>query len=135
MAIAQVARKIHESEQTLPFSLYIVNAVQEEVGHRGAHMIAERIRPNVALITDACHCTHSPLYNKIRHGETTAGKGPVIDTAPAVHPNLRAMLLDVAQKHKIPYQLTASRYCTGTDTEAFAYSRAGSTCCPIIYTA
>src|SRR5690625_4879774 len=43
--IAQVARMIHENKIDLPYSLYIVNAVQEEVGLRGAQMIAERIKP------------------------------------------------------------------------------------------
>ncbi|MCE2777634.1 MAG: M42 family peptidase, partial [Algoriphagus sp.] len=43
--IAQVARKIKESGKKLPFGLYIVNAVQEEIGLRGAEMIAQRIKP------------------------------------------------------------------------------------------
>ncbi|HCD89071.1 MAG TPA: peptidase M42, partial [Algoriphagus sp.] len=55
--IAQVAKKIKESGKKLPFGLYVVNAVQEEIGLRGAEMIAHRIKPNVAIITDVCHDT------------------------------------------------------------------------------
>ena len=126
-AIAEVARRLHEKgkRKKLPIGLYITNAVQEEVGHRGAEMIARRIKPNVALVTDVGHCTQSPLYNKIKHGETTAGKGPVISTAPSIHPNVRNMLLDIAKKHKIPFQRAASSYSTGTDTDTFAYSHIG----------
>ena len=123
--IAEVARMLHETKAKLPFGLYIVNAVQEEVGHNGARMIAERIRPDVALVTDVCHCTGSPLYNKIKHGDTVAGKGPVISTAPAVHPNMRKMLLEVAKREKIDFQLAASQYATGTDTDTFAFSHRG----------
>src|SRR6185437_4816110 len=41
--IAEVARLLKENKKTLPYSLYVVNAVQEEIGLRGAEMIARRI--------------------------------------------------------------------------------------------
>lgn len=123
--IAQVARKLHEQKVKLPFALYIVNAVQEEIGLRGAQMIAERIKPDVAIITDVTHDTQSPLYNRIEQGDLACGKGPVITTAPAVQRQLHQFLLQVAQKEKIPFQRAASSRYTGTDTDAFAYSNAG----------
>lgn len=124
-SIAEVARKLHENKQKIPFGLYIVNAVQEEVGLRGAEMIAHRIQPDLAIITDVTHDTQSPRYNKIKSGDIACSKGPVIDYAPAVQQNVRRMLLDVAQHHKIPFQRSASSSRTGTDTDAFAYSSAG----------
>ncbi|MGB0522877.1 MAG: M42 family metallopeptidase [Flammeovirgaceae bacterium] len=123
--IAEVARKLKEKKKTLPFSLYIVNSVQEEIGLRGAQMIAERIQPDVAIITDVCHDTTAPMYNKQRQGETQTGKGPVLVWGPAVHNNLRDMILEVAEKKKIDYQRMAISRATGTDTDAFAYSNAG----------
>ena len=53
--IAQVARLIKENNMELPFGLYIVNAVQEEIGLRGAEMISRRIKPNAVIITDVTH--------------------------------------------------------------------------------
>jgi len=123
--IAQVARKIKESDIQLPFGLYIVNAVQEEVGLRGAQMIAQRIKPDVAIVTDVTHDTYSPHYNKIKQGDQKAGKGPVLTYAPAVHNKLLKMLIDVANENKIPFQRSASSRFTGTDTDAFAYSNEG----------
>ena len=38
--IAEVARKLKEKDIKLPFKLYVVNSVQEEIGLRGAQMIA-----------------------------------------------------------------------------------------------
>ena len=38
---------------------------------------------------------------------------------------LRKLVLDVADKKKIPVQLAASSTSTGTDTDAFAYSNGG----------
>jgi putative aminopeptidase FrvX len=123
--IAEVAKRIHENKQKLPFGLYIVNAVQEEVGLHGAAMIAHRLQPDLAIVTDVTHDTQSPLYNKIKEGDIACSKGPVLSHAPAVQRNVLRMLIEVAQKHQIPFQRQASSSRTGTDTDAFAYSNAG----------
>ena len=62
--IAQVARLISENNIKLPFGLYITNSVQEEVGLRGAEMITQTLNPNLALVTDVCHDTTTPMINK-----------------------------------------------------------------------
>ncbi len=123
--IAEVARRIKENKKKLPFGLYIVNAVQEEVGLRGAQMIAERIKPNLAVCTDVCHDTQSPMYEKITDGDQKSGQGPVLTYGPAVHNNLLKMIIDVAEKKKVPFQRAAASRFTGTDTDAFAYSNEG----------
>ncbi len=123
--IAEVARLLHENKKKLPFGLYITNAVQEEVGLRGAEMITKTIKPNVAIVTDVCHDTTTPMINKKIEGETKIGSGPVITYAPAVQNNLREMIIDTAEKNKIPFQRLASSRVTGTDTDAFAYSNGG----------
>ncbi|MFC5269415.1 M42 family metallopeptidase [Adhaeribacter terreus] len=123
--IAEVARMLHENKKKLPFGLYIVNAVQEEIGLRGAEMIAHRIKPNVAIITDVCHDTQSPMYDKKISGDQHCGKGPVLTYGPAVQNNLLQMIIDTAQKKEIPFQRAAATRATGTDTDAFAYSSDG----------
>jgi putative aminopeptidase FrvX len=123
--IAEVARLLKENNITLPFGLYIVNAVQEEIGLRGAEMIAHRIKPNVAIVTDVTHDTGTPMINKITQGDLSCGKGPVISYAPAVQNNLNKLLIESAQKANIPFQRQASSRSTGTDTDAFAYSNDG----------
>ena len=62
--IAEVAKMLKENKKKLPFGLYIVNAVQEEVGLRGAQMIAERIQPDLAIVTDVCHDTTTPMIKR-----------------------------------------------------------------------
>ncbi|EPB65767.1 fructose-1,6-bisphosphatase, partial [Ancylostoma ceylanicum] len=74
--IAEVARLLKESKTTLPFGLYIVNSVQEEIGLRGAEMISRKIKPNVAICTDVCHDTHTPMIDKIENGDFKSGDGP-----------------------------------------------------------
>ena len=123
--IAEVARLLKENKQKLPFGLYIVNSVQEEIGLRGAEMIAHRIKPDVAIITDVTHDTSTPMINKITQGDLACGRGPVVSYAPAVQTNLNKLLIETAEKNDIPFQRQASSRSTGTDTDAFAYSNGG----------
>jgi putative aminopeptidase FrvX len=123
--IAEVARRLKENKQQLPFGLYVVNAVQEEIGLRGAQMVAHRIKPDVAIITDVCHDTGSPMYNKIVSGDQKGGKGPVLTYGPAVQNNLLNMIIEVAEGKEIPFQRASASRATGTDTDAFAYSNEG----------
>lgn len=123
--IAEVARLLHESGDKLPFGLYITNSVQEEIGLRGAQMIAERIQPDVAIVTDVTHDTQTPMINKIKQGDTACGKGPVLTYGPAVQNNLLRLVIEAAEKASIPFQRAAASRSTGTDTDAFAYSNMG----------
>jgi len=123
--IAEVARLLKENKKELPFGLYITNSVQEEIGLRGAEMITQTIKPNVAIVTDVCHDTTTPMINKKTEGETKIGDGPVISYAPAVQNKLRERILETAESKKIPFQRNASSRYTGTDTDAFAYSNGG----------
>ena len=127
--IAEVARLLKENKKQLPFGLYVVNAVQEEIGLRGAEMIARRIKPDIAIITDVTHDTTTPLINKAIEGDVATGKGPSLCYAPAVHNKLLTLVEEVAAKKKIPVQWRAQSRSTGTDTDSFAYSNDG---CPSV---
>jgi putative aminopeptidase FrvX len=123
--IAEVARKIKENKVKLPYTLYLVNAVQEEIGLRGAEMISRRLKPDVAICCDVIHDTQSPMYNKKTDGDLACGKGPVLTYGPAVQNNLLNFIIDTATEKKIPFQRAATSRSTGTDTDSFAYSSEG----------
>ena len=127
--IAEVARLLKQNKKKLPFGLYIVNAVQEEIGLRGAEMIARRIKPDAAIITDVTHDTSTPMINKMIQGDIACGKGPSLTYGPAVHNKLLQVVQSVAEKNKIPVQLNTASRSTGTDTDAFAYANDG---CPSV---
>jgi putative aminopeptidase FrvX len=127
--IAEVARMLKANNKKLPFGLYIVNAVQEEIGLRGAEMMARRIKPNIAIITDVTHDTTTPMINKVIEGECACGKGPSLAFGPAVHNKLLDIVQDVAKKQDIPVQLRTVSRSTGTDTDSFAYANDG---CPSV---
>ncbi len=123
--IAEVARLLHENGKKLPFGLYVTNSVQEEIGLRGAEMITQTIKPNVAIVTDVTHDTTTPMIDKKKEGLLELGKGPVVAYAPAVQQKLRDLIIDTAEEKNIPFQRSALSRATGTDTDAFAYSNGG----------
>ncbi len=127
--IAEVARLLKMNKKKLPYSLHIVNAVQEEIGLRGAEMIARRIKPNIAIITDVTHDTHTPMINKAIEGDIQCGKGPSLAYAPAIHNKLLKIVEDTASAKKIPVQFRTLSRSTGTDTDSFAYANDG---CPSV---
>jgi putative aminopeptidase FrvX len=123
--IAEVARRLKENNVQLPYTLYIVNSVQEEIGLRGAEMIARRLKPDLAICTDVTHDTQSPMYNKKEQGDLKCGSGPVLCIGPAVQNNVLDMIIGVAESKEIPFQRQAVSRSTGTDTDAFAYAAEG----------
>jgi len=123
--IAEVGRLLKKNKVKLPYTLCIVNSVQEEVGLRGAQMIADTIKPNVAIITDVTHDTHTPLVSTKIVGDVQCGKGPSVTYAPAVHRKLLDLIITTAEKNDISIQREAASRGTGTDTDAFAYSNGG----------
>ena len=88
-------------------------------------MIVETIRPNVAIITDVCHDTNTPMINKIKQGDLKCGDGPVLSYGPSVQNNLLKLIVNIANKNKIPFQRLAASRVTGTDTDAFAFATGG----------
>ena len=123
--IAEVARLLKENNNSLDFGLYVVNSVQEEIGLRGAEMITQKIKPNVAIVTDVTHDSSTPMMNAKKEGDQKCGKGPVVAYAPAVQNNLRDLIIEAAIEKNIPFQRAANSRFTGTDTDAFAYSNGG----------
>ena len=106
--IAEVAGLLKENKKRLPFGLYIVNAVQEEIGLRGAEMIARRLKPDIAIITDVTHDTTTPMINKVIELD---------------------FVQKIAEKNGSPVQLKTVSRSTGTDTDSFAYANEG---CPSV---
>lgn len=121
----QVVKQLKERGVKLNFGLYIVNSVQEEVGLNGAKMIAEQLKPDVALVTDVCHDTNTPGIDKRKNGDIKIGSGPVISYAPSIHRGFREYIEKVASFTNNEYQKLSSSSHSGTDADSFAFSNGG----------
>jgi putative aminopeptidase FrvX len=115
--IAEVAKRLKEQDIKLPFDLYVVNSVQEEVGLYGAKMIAKRLQADLALVHDVCHNTNTPRIEKSKDGNIKGGKGPTLEYTAQNHRKINNMIEEIAKKNDIPVQKAVGSY--GNDTMAF----------------
>ncbi len=110
--------------ETTVHDLYVVFAVQEEVGLRGARTSAYGIEPDVAIAVDVTRTGDTPEAKPMA---VKLGKGPAVkvqDSGMIAHPKVRRWLVDCAEDADIPYQLEVLERGT-TDAAAAQLSRAG----------
>jgi putative aminopeptidase FrvX len=118
--LLEVARQARTTK--LPFDLYLLGAVQEEVGSRGAKVAAQAVNPTIAIVVDTVSATDAVA----RPPQATAeiGKGPVIRTLDFRGDNqgtvysrkIRNFLTGVARQNDLPYQLDIFRTWTDAAT-------------------
>jgi len=122
--LSEVLKRLKEEKIELPFDLYAVNSVQEEVGLRGAKMITDKIKPDVAICFDVCFDTNTPNISKEKHGNFKMGDGVVFRKGYDVHPYLLKLMQSVVDEKEIPYKLQVGG-AGGTNTTAYNLSNAG----------
>ena len=128
---AETLRLAAEHADSLLVRVVAVSTVQEEVGCRGAAMIAESLRPDIALVTDVGHATDSPGISHPQHGHFKMGEGPKIAIGGAMHPAIVARLIAAAAAKSIPLQRAATPGSSGTDTDSI-FLRAGGIPCGLL---
>ncbi|MCA9404901.1 MAG: M42 family metallopeptidase [Candidatus Omnitrophica bacterium] len=123
--VSEVLKILSKSKSKLKVGVYSVSTVQEEVGLRGAITSAYAIKPHAAIAVDVGHATDTPDIDRRVHGETFLDKGPILGHGPVINPILGKILIDTADKKKIPYQIRATSRPGGTDTAMIQISREG----------
>ncbi|MGH7443591.1 MAG: M42 family metallopeptidase [Longimicrobiales bacterium] len=115
------------SEQPPAAQVAAVATAQEEIGYSGggARTSAYTLDPHVALVVDVTFATDSPDMEKKELGDHRVGGGPVLTRGSAAHPVVFERLVEVAEREKIPYTISASPRFTSTDADAIYLSRAG----------
>lgn len=94
----------------MSWDVYFVASNQEEIGMRGASVVANSIKPDICICIDVTHATDYPTTNVICDGDIKLGEGCVLAKGPNVHPTLFRNLEETAIKHKIMYQVEVSPY-------------------------
>ena len=104
--------------------IYAVATVQEEIGLRGAHTAAHRIKPDIGVAIDvtlACDVPGTKPHQhitKLRHGVGIK----VLDSSFIAAPKLVEHCRKLAEKHSIPHQM---EILPRGGTDAGAIQRAG----------
>jgi len=113
------------SKEKFDASLYGVATVQEEIGLRGAKTSAYEIFPDIGIAIDVTFATDFPTMNKKKTGDIKIGNGPVIARGPNINTKIFNLLLEIAKKENIPYQIEAISKATGTDANAIQLTKSG----------
>jgi len=108
-------------------AVHAVATSQEEISWfgGGARTSAAGIDPAVAVVVDVTHATDNPGVEKKEVGDIRLGGGPVLARGSAVNPVVFEMLVETAEREKIPYALQAAPRDTGTDADAIYTAQRG----------
>jgi endoglucanase len=109
-----------------PHDVYFVFSVQEEVGTRGAQVVAQAINSDVGLAVDITPAADIPKANPM--AVVGIGKGTAIkvkDTGMIAHAGLVRLMKQRAEEAGIPYQLEILNRGS-TDAQAMQIANAGS---------
>ena len=113
------------SDHEVLWDVFFVASNHEEIGMRGASVVAHSIKPDVCICIDVTHATDYPTMNVISDGDIKLGEGCVLAKGPDIYPTLFNSLEGIAIKHKIMYQVEVSPYPTGTDVNVIQLSGLG----------
>ncbi|MDP0498623.1 MAG: M20/M25/M40 family metallo-hydrolase [Verrucomicrobiota bacterium JB022] len=129
--VLEVLRRLAQEKASLAAKVVSVATVQEEIGVRGAHVVAERYKAHYSIAVDVSHATDHPECDNRRFGEFKLGGGPIITRGPNVNPLVFDRLLEVAEQEKIKVQIEADPRPTPTDGRELQMGAGGSACAVI----
>lgn len=113
-------------QSPLEYDTYFAFTVQEEVGMRGAQIVANRIQPDTCIIVEGTSACDLPDVEKDKVS-TKLGKGPalsLVDGRTLYPSDLREKIIALAQAKGIKWQYRLSSN-GGTDAGAFHVSGKG----------
>lgn len=111
----------------LPFDVYGVFTVQEEIGLRGATVASYRIKPDIAIVLEGTLADEYPQDKGEQNPTTQLGKGPAITVKDRTHitpPKLLKHFISIAEKNNLQYQLKQPGI-SGTEAGSIHKSRGG----------
>ncbi len=127
IGVAAVIDVLHKVGKSHPNTLFGVGTVQEEVGLRGARTSASLVDPDVAFAIDVTIATDTPGCDGAGE-DLGSGVGiMVLDGSAIPSRRLRDFVIEVAEKDKIPYVLTALAR-GGTDSGTIQFNKSGVPC-------
>lgn len=122
--LIETLRQLSETAGELPYQVFFVFSVQEEVGIRGATTAAFGLEPDLGLAVDVTATGDTPKGIKM---EVSLGCGPAIkvrDQGNISDPRVVEWMVKTAEKARLPYQMEVLERGR-TDARAIQLSRAG----------
>ncbi len=123
--IALEALRLLSTEKALHCDVYAAATVQEEITFRGAHTVAATIKPDVAIALDVTHSSDRPGVSPQEVGAHGCGSGAAITRGSVANDLLVDLLIETAEREKLPYTLEAAGGRSGTDADALVVNGVG----------
>ncbi len=124
-SIMLAMQRIHTQRDHLKAGVYVVSAVQEEVGSRGSQTSAYTVRPDIAITVDVTFASDCPQTSKQRLGDVKLGGGPAITLGAFVNGRITQRLLATARESGIAFQYDVQGGYTGTDNDEVQVAHGG----------
>ena len=132
--VAILIQMLAELKDTQPFAtVHAVATVLEQVGLRGAAMVAHRLRPDYAIAIDGLSAGDTPDSSPTRDISVVMGHGPVVLLAASTgtyrgsiaHPAMKRYLLQAADAEGVSVQLATHLTRGSTEAASIHLSRDG----------
>ncbi|HHY46730.1 MAG TPA: M42 family metallopeptidase [Firmicutes bacterium] len=120
--IIEAMRRV--KNERLPNEVCFAFTAQEEVGARGARTVAYGVSPDIGIAVDVTGTGDTPEGWKmaVKLGAGAAIKA--MDRSLVAHPKVKELLVEVANREDIPYQIEVLEY-GGTDAGSIHTSKEG----------
>ncbi|MGV3774982.1 MAG: M20/M25/M40 family metallo-hydrolase [Verrucomicrobiales bacterium] len=105
------------AEKKVDAGLFVASTVQEEIGMRGAITAATHLEPDLAIVVDVTNATDDPGGSSKTAVSCCLDNGPTISLGPNTNPVMHKLLVEVANKQNIPYQINPSASLEGNDAK------------------
>ena len=121
VAMAYAAEILKDKQ--VPWDIYYVGTISEEIGLRGAKETVYSIQPDVAIATDVCQAT-TPDIHPWNH-LANIGEGPRFCCGPHINKLVYKQVVKLAEEKRLPLSLGVLAGSTGTDCSALQIANAG----------
>jgi len=119
---AVIIKAAQNLSKNLNLGVYLLFAVQEEIGCRGSGAGTHNIMPDIAIVVDGSF-GENPIADSSKTGKS--GEGPMIGVSPILSQKHTDGLIAEAKTRKIPYQLEIMGAGTGTDSDRISFTDGG----------
>ena len=113
--IMEIAKRL--SEINTDYEIIIASCVQEELGLRGATVLAQNIKPDISIDIDVTPSSDFGVKSEI-WGNMKLGEGPIIELGPGNSPRLWKLFIEQAKEKGIKFQRVVGSP-GGTNTDVF----------------
>lgn len=113
--ILEIAKRLRDINTD--YEIIIASCVQEELGLRGATVLAQNIKPDISIDIDVTPSSDFGVKPEI-WGNMKLGEGPIIELGPGNSPRLWKLFIEQARESNIKFQRVVGGP-GGTNTDVF----------------